>query len=80
MRYLHFTRGTLHLDTDYVRGRMMKTSVTVWPTGVVEIRTVNRHQMASRWIDLLKGKKRPRLVSGGSPPAGANPGPPADPA
>ena len=79
-RHLHFTRGTLHLDTDYVRGRMMKTSVTVWPTGVVEVRTVNRHQMASRWIDLLKGKKHLRLVSGGSPPAGANPGPPADPA
>ena len=79
-RHLHFTGGTLHLDTDYVRGRMMKTSVTVWPTGLVEIRTVNRHQMASRWIDLLKGKKHLRLVSGGSPPAGANPGPPADPA
>ena len=28
-RHLHFTRGTLHLDTDYLRGRMMKTRVMV---------------------------------------------------
>lgn len=79
-RHLHFTRGTLHLDTDYVRGRMMKTSVSVWPTGLVEIRTINRHQMASRWIDLLKGKKHLRLVSGGSPPPRANPSAPTGPA
>ena len=79
-QHLHFTRGTLHLDTDYVRGRMMKTSVTVWPTGLVEIRTINRHQMASRWIDLLKGKKHLRLVSGGSPPSRANPCAPTGPA
>ena len=79
-RHLHFTGGTLQLDTDYVRGRMMKTSVTVWPTGLVEIRTINRHQMASRWIDLLRGKKHLRLVSGGSSPPRANPSPPADPA
>ncbi len=100
-QHLHFTRGTLHLDTDYVRGRMMKTSVTVWPTGLVgkratraptasagvvatarveEIRTINRHQMASRWIDLLKGKKHLRLVSGESPPPRANPSAPTSPA
>lgn len=79
-RHLRFTRGTLHLDTDYVRGRMMKTSVTAWPTGLVEIRTINRHQMASRWIDLLKGKKHLRLVAGGSPPPRANPSAPTGPA
>jgi hypothetical protein len=31
--------------------------VTIWPTGVVEIRTTNRHEMASRWIETLKGKR-----------------------
>ena len=36
-RHLHFEKGTLHLDTDYVRGRMMKTSVTVWPSGIAEL-------------------------------------------
>ena len=63
-RHLHFSKGTLCLDADYVRGRMMKTRVTVWPTGVVEIQTTNRHQMASRWVETLKGKKHLRVVSG----------------
>jgi len=64
-RYLRFWKGGLCLDTDYVRGRMMKTRVTVWPTGVVEIEIRGRHQMASRWIETLKGKKHLRLVSDG---------------
>lgn len=59
-RHLQFRRGTPCLDTDYVRGRMMKTRVTVWPTGVVEIQTTNRHQMASRWVETRKGKTHPR--------------------
>lgn len=66
-RHLHFSKGTLGLDADYVRGRMMKTRVTVSPTGVVDIQTTNRHQMASRWINTLKGKKHLRLASGGTP-------------
>ncbi|MFQ5972669.1 MAG: hypothetical protein ACE5Q3_10070 [Alphaproteobacteria bacterium] len=74
-RHLHFTTGTLHLDTDYVRGRMMKTRVTVWPTGVVEIQTTNRHQMASRWVETLKGKKHLRVVSAGSSPPRGRPNP-----
>ena len=69
-RYLHFSKGTLCLDTDYVRGRMMKTRVTVWPTWVVEIQTTNRHQMASRWVETLKGKKHLRVVSGETTPPG----------
>ena len=72
-RHLHFEKGTLHLDTDYVRGRMMKTSVTVWPSGIVEIETINRHQMASRWIDTLKGKKHLQLVSSRAPAHGSRP-------
>jgi hypothetical protein len=62
-QHLRFRRGALCLGTDYVRGRMMKTRVTVWTTGVVEIETTNRHQMASRWVDTLKGKKHLRLVA-----------------
>jgi len=63
-RHLRFWKGALCLDTDYVRGRMMKTRMMVWPTGVVEIQTTNRHQMASRWIETLKGKRHLRLASG----------------
>lgn len=75
-RHLHFTGGALHLDTDYVRGRMMKTSVTVHPGGIVEIQTINRHEMASRWVGSLQGKKHLRLVSGGTTPPRAHPNPP----
>jgi len=67
--HLRFWKGALCLDTDYVRGRMMKTRMMIWPTGVAEIETTNRHQMASRWIATLKGKKHLRLASGGSEPA-----------
>jgi hypothetical protein len=62
--HLRFWKGALCLDTDYVRGRMMKTRIAVWPTGIVEIDTRNRHQMATRWIETLKGKKHLRLVAG----------------
>jgi len=76
-RHLHFSNGALGFDADYVRGRMMKTRVTVWPTGVAEIQTTNRHQMASRWINTLKGKKHLRLASGGTTPS--SPRPPEQP-
>jgi hypothetical protein len=65
--HLRFWKGALCLDTDYVRGRMMKTHIRVWPTGIVEIDTINRHQMATRWVELLKGKKHLRLVAGDTP-------------
>ena len=43
-----------------------------------KILTINRHQMASRWIDTLKGKEHLRLVSGPSAPPGASPIPPGE--
>lgn len=62
--HLRFQGGSaLLLETDYVRGRMMKTKITVWPTGVVEIVTRNRHQMATRWVETLQGKAHLRLVA-----------------
>ncbi|MPZ17534.1 MAG: hypothetical protein GEV06_06440 [Luteitalea sp.] len=63
-QHVRFWKGALVLDADYVRGRMMKTRVMVWPNGVVEIQTRNRHQMAARWVETLKGKKHLRLVPG----------------
>ena len=68
-RHLRFWKGALRLDTDYVRGRMMKTYVRVWPTGVVEIETINRHQMATRWAEALKGKKHLHLVTADTRPS-----------
>lgn len=43
---------------------MIKTHIRVWPTGIVEIDTIKRHRMATRWVELLKGKKHLRLVGG----------------
>lgn len=59
---LQLERGGLSFDTDYVRGRMMKTSVSVRPDGRFTIETRNRHRMALRWLGALKGKKHIRLV------------------
>jgi hypothetical protein len=60
---LRLERGALVFDADYVRGRMMKTTVTVAPGGKLEIETRNRHEMAVRWLRTLRGKKHIRLIS-----------------
>ena len=62
VQQLHFERGGLVLDIDYVRGRMMKTTVSVRPDGTLVVETRNRHEMATRWLQALKGRKHIRLV------------------
>lgn len=54
--------------TDYVRGRMIKTRVGVWPTRFLEIETTNRHHVALRGIGTLTRKTHLRLADG-PPPA-----------
>ena len=54
---LNFRNGELHLDTDYVRGRRMKTRVVVRPDGTATINTIGRGKAALRWIGRLKGEK-----------------------
>ena len=62
--HLRYERGMLDFDADYVRGRMMKTRVSVHANGRLVLETRNRHEMATRWIELLQGKKHLRLVTG----------------
>jgi len=50
--------GELRLETDYVRGRSMKTCATIRPDGTVTLTTWGRGQSALRWLDELQGKKR----------------------
>ena len=50
-------------ETDYVRGRMMKTTVTVSPDGRFTLTTTNRGEAANRWVAQLQGKKVLRPVS-----------------
>jgi hypothetical protein len=55
---LSFTHGELHLRTDYVRGRSMKTDVTIFRDGAVTLMTWGRGESAVRWLDQLQGKRR----------------------
>lgn len=53
---LKFCNGALQLDTDYLRGRRMKTRVVVRPDGTGTIETTGRGKTALRWIARLKGE------------------------
>jgi len=55
---LSFKHGELHLVADYVRGRSMKTTVTIRKDGTITLTTWGRGQSALRWLDHLQGKKR----------------------
>jgi hypothetical protein len=57
LRHLRFERGRLHLHLDYLRGRCVKTTVEVDSTGKLFLQTVNRGQAATRWVEMLRGKK-----------------------
>jgi hypothetical protein len=59
---LKFRNGELHLDTDYVRGRRMKTRVMVRPKGAATLETIGRGKAALRWIARLKGEEPVRAV------------------
>jgi len=63
MQNLRYERGELRFTGDYLRGRCMKTDVTVRPNGSVTLTTRNRGESALRWVDRLKGKKVLQLVS-----------------
>jgi len=65
---LRFEQGSLSVESDYVRGRMVKTDVTVGPDGRLIVETRNRHEMALRWLRTLKGQKHLRLVAGAEEP------------
>ena len=69
MARLLFERSGVVFDADYVRGRMMKTTVTVASDGKLVVETRNRHEMALRWLEALKGKKHLRLVERAETPA-----------
>jgi hypothetical protein len=55
---LSYKHGELRLRTDYVRGRSMKTELTIRQDGSVTLTTWGRGQSAWRWLDQLQGKKR----------------------
>jgi hypothetical protein len=59
---LSFGAAGLQLQTDYIRGRSMKTDVTVRPDGTSTLATRGRGESALRWLDQLQGKLRIAVV------------------
>jgi hypothetical protein len=59
---LTFRRGKLHFHADYVRGRCVKTTITVTDDGRAVLRTWNRGEGALHWVERLKGKKAMEVV------------------
>lgn len=70
LRHLTFVRGRLHFYADYVRGRMLKTTVEIDKDGKILLETVNRGEAATRWIAKLQSKKLLALVGNGPPEQG----------
>jgi hypothetical protein len=55
--HIKVRRGRLSFDADYVRGRMMKITVTIHPDGRFTLDTMNRGETATRWMARIQGKK-----------------------
>ncbi len=64
LRHLKYEHGRLYFYADYVRGRMMKTTVEINPDGVIRLETINRGESAARWVAPLQGKKKLKLIEG----------------
>jgi hypothetical protein len=71
LRHLEYERGELHFYADYVRGRMMKTTVDIHPDGTIRLETINRGESAARWVATLQGKKRLSVVGASRDGGGA---------
>lgn len=63
--HLRYERSELRFSADYVRGRCVKTDISVRPDGSATIATRNRGESVSRWIQLLKGRKLIKVVAAG---------------
>ncbi len=57
LQCLSFGKSGLHFRADYIRGRCLKTDITIRPDGSATLTTWGRGQAALRWLDRLKGKK-----------------------
>ena len=70
---LRYERGELDLSIDYVRGRCVKTDITVRPDGRVTIETRGRGDAVLRWLDRIQGKRLLTVVPGTHGPMPAPP-------
>jgi hypothetical protein len=66
VEHLRFVRGELHFDTDYIRGRRLKTRIVIRANGTVTLETIGRGKSALRWLERIQGKKLMEVVGGPS--------------
>ncbi len=59
---LEFRRKGLFWHGDYISGRRIKTELLVTAEGAFRIRTWERGKAATRWVDILQGKKTLQVV------------------
>jgi hypothetical protein len=62
LRHIQYEHGQLHFYADYVRGRMMKTTVDIHQDGTIRLETINRGESAARWVATLQGKKKLSVI------------------
>lgn len=55
---LRYERGELRYSGDYIRGRCVKTDITVRPNGSATLATRCRGEAAVRWVAKLRGIER----------------------
>jgi len=60
---LRYSSFGLRFTADYVRGRCMKTDITIRPDGSATLETRNRGESAVRWLETLRGRKHLRAVA-----------------
>ncbi len=61
---LRYSSLGLLFAADYVRGRCVKTDITIRPDGSVTLETRNRGESAVRWLERLSGRKHLQAVEG----------------
>jgi hypothetical protein len=54
---LRYEHGELRFSADYIRGRCVKTDITIRRDGTATVQTRCRGEAATRWVARLKGKK-----------------------
>ena len=54
---LRFVNGELQFSSDYLRGRCLKTDITVRKNDQLTLSTRNRGKTALRWLDVCRGRK-----------------------
>lgn len=62
IQHLRLVRGELRFDADYIRGRRVKTRISVCSKGTATLETIGRGKAPLRWLERMQGKKLMQLI------------------